>query len=119
MTIAPMRDPEIRTVRPLEDGMALDLFLPAYLLVFQGHFPGFGILPGVAQIDWAVKFARRYLSMTDGTAPTFQVKFRQIIRPDSAVTLVLRRDWVKGRLLFEYRAGDEVMSSGNVMLEVT
>jgi len=116
-TAAAPRIPEVRAVRPLGDGVALDLFLSADLLPFRGHFPGVGVLPGVAQIDWAVRFARQYLSLTDGTAPMFQVKFRKVIVPDTSVTLVLRRDDGKQRLLFEYRIGDEVMSSGSIPTE--
>ena len=115
--IAARRDPEVRAVRPLGDGVELDLFLAADLLPFRGHFPGVGVLPGVAQINWAVKFARRHLSLTDGTAPAFQVKFRRVIGPDSLVTLALRMDIRKRRLLFEYRVGDEVMSSGSIPTE--
>ena len=116
MATAP-RIPEVRAVRPLADGVALDLFLEAGLLPFQGHFPQAAILPGVAQIDWAVRFARSHLSLTDGTAPVFQVKFRKVIAPDTLVTLILRRDEARQRLLFEYRAGDEVMSSGSLPME--
>lgn len=106
--------PDIRSVRTLENGVALDLFLAADLLVFQGHFPQAAILPGVAQVDWAVGFAHRHLSLPDRTAPAFQVKFRKIIGPDTLVTLVLRRDERKRRVLFEYRLSNEVMSSGSL-----
>ncbi len=119
MTAAPPRDPQVLAVRPVTDGVELDLFLSAELLQFQGHFPGVGVLPGVAQIDWAVRLADRHLSLTGGIARTFRVKFRRVIAPDSPVTLVLRREAAKGRLLFEYRAGDEVMSSGSVSVGET
>ncbi len=117
MTDQAPREPEIRAVRPLGDGVALDLFLTADLLPFQGHFPGVKVLPGVAQIHWAVMFADRYLAVTGAVATTFQVKFRRIIGPDCAVTLILRHDRVRGRLLFEYRTGEQVMSSGAVATE--
>ncbi|MEI7606283.1 MAG: hypothetical protein WCJ64_02745 [Rhodospirillaceae bacterium] len=117
MTLSALRLPKVCAVRQLDDGVALDLFMAADLLAFQGHFPLAAILPGVAQIDWAVRFARSHLSLTDGSAPAFQVKFRKVIGPDTLVTLVLRRDEVKERLKFEYRLGDDVMSSGSLPME--
>src|SRR5690606_37926347 len=40
-------------------GQALLTFdLDPALAVFDGHFPGYPILPGVAQLDWAVRFGR-------------------------------------------------------------
>lgn len=116
MSAGPPREPDIRAVRPVEDGVDLDLVLSPDLAPFQGHFPQAAVLPGVAQIHWAVTFAHRHLALTGGTAPLFQVKFRRIIVPNTAITLALRRDRVKNRLTFEYRAGDELMSSGAVML---
>jgi 3-hydroxymyristoyl/3-hydroxydecanoyl-(acyl carrier protein) dehydratase len=34
------------------------LRVPPTLEHFRGHFPGFPILPGVVQLDWAVRFGR-------------------------------------------------------------
>ena len=110
-------DPEVLDVREIADGVELDLFLPETLSCFQGHFPEFPVLPGVAQIDWAVRFADRHLGTAIGGAQRVQVKFRSIIRPGGPLTLRLIRPAGANRLLFEFRKGDEVHSTGTIALE--
>lgn len=112
-------EPEICDVRQVPGGVELDIALPESHFCFQGHFPGCPILPGVAQIDWAIMLADRYLGTSIGAACNFQVKFRSVIAPGRPVTLVLRAASERGRLLFEYRRGDDVLSSGAVRLENT
>ena len=110
-------EPEVRAMRPLPDGMALDLFLPAELAQLDGHFPGMPIVPGVAQIDWAAKLAARHLGAGDGVARKFQVKFRRVTVPETTVTLTLRHVPARRRLTFEYRAAGEVLTTGSIALE--
>ncbi|WP_448207159.1 AMP-binding protein [Azospirillum sp. sgz302134] len=110
-------EPDLRAARPLADGVELELFLPADLAQLDGHFPGMPIVPGVAQIDWAAKLAARHLGVGDGVARRFQVKFRRVTVPDATVTLTLRHVPSRRRLSFEYRAGEEVLSSGSIALE--
>ncbi len=110
-------EPDVRSMSPLEDGLKMELFLPADLAQLDGHFPGMPIVPGVAQIDWVAKLAARHLGAGDGVARRFQVKFRRVTVPDTVVTLTLRHVPARRRLNFEYRAVDEVLTSGSIALE--
>jgi 3-hydroxymyristoyl/3-hydroxydecanoyl-(acyl carrier protein) dehydratase len=110
-------EPEIRAVRETSDGVELDFTIPATLLYLQGHFPGFPVLPGVAQIDWAARLADRHLETGIGAARKFRVKFSAVIPPGTDLTLALRRSKDGRRLTFEYRAGERVMSSGSFELD--
>lgn len=112
-------EPDVRAVRETADGVELDIALPETLLYFQGHFPGHPVLPGVVQLDWAVSLADRYLGTSIGAARHLQVKFREIIAPGGTVTLTLRRPAGAARVSFEFRRGDEILSSGAVTLEGT
>ncbi|HLN22606.1 MAG TPA: hydroxymyristoyl-ACP dehydratase [Patescibacteria group bacterium] len=110
--------PDILDIQTTGDQAVLTLAVPQTLAVFDGHFPGNPILPGVVQIDWAMRLAVGHLGIADPVARDFQVKFRRIIQPGVRLALTLRHDRVKQALAFEYRIGDEVASSGRVRLEV-
>jgi acyl-coenzyme A synthetase/AMP-(fatty) acid ligase len=113
---APARptEPEIRDVRPLADGAEFDLFISTDLACFDGHFPGMPIVPGVVQIDWAIKLAARHLNFPIDSAQAFRVKFRRVTFPNTVVTLSLRHTGPWRRLNFQYSSGAEVLSSGSI-----
>lgn len=96
----------------------LDLALPAGLLYFEGHFDGFAILPGVVQIHWALRLARRHLGLGDGAPTSMQVKFRRPIRPGALLALALERVSLPGgeRLAFAYRSGPTLCADGKIVL---
>ena len=111
--------PAITDIRQEEDRVTACFALPPELDVFQGHFPDMPILPGVAQLDWAIRLAVRYFGLAEPVAREFQVKFSDVIRPGALLSLTLRMDRVKQRLSFEYRLGERVMSSGWIKLAGT
>jgi 3-hydroxymyristoyl/3-hydroxydecanoyl-(acyl carrier protein) dehydratase len=99
------------------DQVRISLVLPSDHPAFAGHFPGQPILPGVVQIDWATRLADTYLASGFLAACDFQVKFRQVITPEAALSLDLRFDRVHRVLEFSYRIGDAVVSSGRIRPE--
>ena len=110
-------EPTVQDVRHIDDGVEIDMVLPENLFYFQGHFPGRPILPGVVQIDWAVRFADQYLQTDIASAQNFRVKFSSIIEPGHPVTFVLRRSANNQTLGFEMRDHESVLSSGSIRLE--
>jgi hypothetical protein len=105
-------EPEIRSLRAAEGGVEIDLFLPDTLLQLRGHFPGLAVVPGVALIDWAVKYAREHVGALPGIGREFQIKFRRIVTAPSLVTLTLSNRDAQNRIQFEYRHGQTVLSIG-------
>src|ERR1700730_4079147 len=87
----PPHGPEIGPVRRRADGADFALFIPSDLAYVEGHFPNAPIVPGVALIHWAVKFAARHLDFPLETAQAFQVKFRRVTLPGIPVSVSLRR----------------------------
>ena len=79
---------------------------------FQGHFPGQPILPGVVQLDWALRLA----TATFGPLGAFQsiehLKFQATITPMEPVDL--RLTWEAGprQLGFEYAGPSGRKSNG-------
>lgn len=94
------------------------LSFPSDSDVFRGHFPSMPVLPGVVQIDWVMRLAEQCFHIARPTPADFQVKFSRIITPDVVLTLTLEIDAAHQRLTFEYRAGEQIMSSGRVKIEL-
>jgi 3-hydroxymyristoyl/3-hydroxydecanoyl-(acyl carrier protein) dehydratase len=113
-TAADVIEPAIGAVRRSGAVTELSLRAPASLLYFDGHFPRFPILPGVVQVDWAIRLGRRYLALDAVPARTIQVKFRKPISPDVELTLALSLADAGRRLAFEYRDAQGIYSSGQI-----
>ena len=88
------------------------LRLPRDLFYFEGHFPASPILPGVVQLDWAVRYAKEYLGL-DGSFLKLEVlKFQQVLQPGDTASLNLSLNTEKGQLKFEYQSARGRHSSG-------
>lgn len=80
--------------------------------VFQGHFPGQPVLPGVAQVHWAARTAQRYLPCRGTFSGLEALKFLRLIVPPTDITLELDWDSATGLLGFRYsRVRDERICS--------
>ena len=110
-------EPVVYATQPTDKGIELTIHLPRSLAYFRGHFPGFAVLPGVVQIDWAMLLARRYLAMPRSAVRAMRVKFARVVRPDAELTLTLDYDRVDRLLHFEYRDRDYIYGSGRIELE--
>jgi 3-hydroxymyristoyl/3-hydroxydecanoyl-(acyl carrier protein) dehydratase len=110
-------EPVIRQIHHAEARVELRLVVPESLLYLEGHFPGFAILPGVVQVDWAIRYARRYLAVGDAAAKTVQVKFRKPIPPSRQLSLSLAYAAERKRLSFECRDDADVCSSGQIVFD--
>lgn len=93
----------------------LELVLPVTHPCFAGHFPGRPILPGVVQIDWAIRIAELHLGPCAPFVGCGPVKFMRLIEPAVTLQLWLERDAERGQLRFEYSVQAAVCSSGRVL----
>jgi len=135
-----MLNPDVRAVtRDGEDRLVISLALDRDDPAFAGHFPGHPILPGVVQIDWALRLAGPLIGTQARAARRFRAKFIRVISPGprgddpggddpggddpgedgSGLILSLRLDRARSLLLFEYRAGGALASSGQITLDET
>ncbi len=85
------------------------------LLVFDGHFPGSPILAGVAQVDWAIFFARERFAMPASFVRMDALKFSQPALPGMHLDLELHWNAVTATLQFEYRSTAGRHSSGRIV----
>ncbi|MDQ2164846.1 MULTISPECIES: ApeI family dehydratase [Vibrio] len=98
----------------------LTLRVDADIIDFSGHFEHFPLLPGVTQIDWALRYAREYLSVPTSFQGMEVIKFQEPILPDMTVQLALSWDEEKQKLAFSYSSQREglniIHSSGKMKL---
>jgi acyl-coenzyme A synthetase/AMP-(fatty) acid ligase len=98
------------------DSVSLELFIPPESDYFDGHFPEFKLLPAVAQLDLAARFAARYLGLGPGFSGARRIKFSAMIRPGDRVFLDLSRGGEKQALAFTFSGpGGELYSSGTLL----
>jgi len=89
--------------------------IDADLLVFDGHFPAVPILPGVAQLDWAVGFARECFVLPPRFLRLDTLKFQSPVRPGMVLTLTLTWRPEPGSLAFTYTSDAGPHASGAVV----
>jgi len=95
--------------------------IPYDLAHFSGHFPTVPVVPGVAQIGWAIHLAQRDLLPT--CCPDFHfggmevLKFQRLVRPGDHLHLVLRFDAQTRKLHFTFTtaANQSPCSSGRIV----
>ncbi|MBE1159938.1 hypothetical protein [Dyella acidiphila] len=96
------------------DAWTLALRVPVDLAYFPGHFPNAPVLPGVAQIEWALALAAPRLGTPLRCHTMEALKFQQLLRPGDRVDLRLQHDAARNKLHFAYRYGEKAFSSGRL-----
>ena len=116
-TAAAPRLPAVREVQRAPDSVLLELVPRRELLYFDGHFTDAPILPGVAQVDWAITFGRRYFALPRRFRALHALKFQHVIMPDVVVRLTLRHDAAKHCLHFSYASDGGQHASGRIVFD--
>jgi acyl-CoA synthetase (AMP-forming)/AMP-acid ligase II/3-hydroxymyristoyl/3-hydroxydecanoyl-(acyl carrier protein) dehydratase len=114
------RFPLLKVLEQALDGdtprMLLELTVPADLLYFDGHFTVAPVLPGVVQVDWAIRYGRRYFGLQGPFGGINALKFQQMIVPQRPVRLELVHDRAKGSIHFRYFSEAGVHASGRILI---
>ena len=86
-----MQEPVVEGWTECDGEISAWLTFPPDSLVFQGHFPGFPVLPGVAQLYWVQRFLRERYRAEFNPVRIRRLKFQRLIRPQERLRLQLRR----------------------------
>lgn len=109
---ADQKQPLILHTEKTATNITLQLYIPVDLFYFQGHFDSFPIVPGVAQIHWAVEKAKENFYIPGNFYQMMNIKFKKVIRPGSLLRLILQRDVVKNSVTFSFESNEIIYSSG-------
>ena len=94
------------------DTLHYELRVPPTLVHFAGHFPGLPILPGVVQIDWAVRLAAGHWPWVRAVASVERLKFMAPVPPGAVLRLTLTHEATRRRVQFTYRLDGRECASG-------
>ncbi len=111
-------EPDLPPVRWLSREPAsaeLTLSLTPGLRVFEGHFPDVAVLPGVAQVDWAIALAHQVFVLPPRFLRMDTVKFQHVARPGYLLRLHLQWDDARHALAFRFTSDHGVHASGKVL----
>jgi hypothetical protein len=107
-------EPELPEVLYSQIGVAESewlLYIPDNLRWFKGHFQDMPILPGVVQVDWAVRFGHVFGFDGAKFSKVPRVKFSAVIRPDEVLRLSQLKQKNQLRFVFESAAGQHSKGS--------
>lgn len=109
------RRPPSRVLEHTAERAVLSVETPASLPQFKGHFPEKPILPGVAQIEWAIQWGRELFAPPPLFLRMEVVKFQQLIVPETLLTVELTWTQAKGSLHFKYTSATGTHGSGRIL----
>jgi len=107
--------PSIVEIERHTDTVLLSLTINAELRCFKGHFDDVAVVPGVVQLDWAITYAREYLSMQGNVLDVSVLKFQKLLLPEMKVQLEIVKKSPK-KFTFCFHLGGDKFSSARVEL---
>ena len=94
--------------------MSCRFLVPRELPIFDGHFPGTPIVPGIMQVGWVAELARRHALVTGNCRGIVTAKFRRLMLPGMRIDASLEIRPGAGQLQFSFKAGGTVVSTGRL-----
>ena len=86
------------------------------LVFFKGHFPGNPILPGIAQLHWAVGVTMSLFDFSEVPNEIKRLKFRKVVQPSTILELCLKQ-YSENEVQFTYGSPGQIHSKGSLMFK--
>ena len=110
-----MTEPIVENIVRTENSWSADFTFDADAPYFKGHFPGFPLLPGVAQLGFAHHFAETFLRRPFTVACVKKMKFSRPIVPGEQIRFSLEKK-SDSEIGYTYAKGDAICSSGSLVV---
>ena len=111
MLESPRVEPFVLEAHRCANGWEADLVFDPDAAYFQGHFPGFPLLPGVVQLGVAHHLAERLLGREIILKTVKKMKFSGVVGPAEVIHLSLTIA-AEGAVAYSYRKRETVCASG-------
>lgn len=108
------RRPIVASARGAARAVTVELRVQPDLACLRGHFPLLPVVPGAAQLGWALEFGVELIGTPGTLNGARSVKFERIIQPGSSFRLRLEAEPAGGELRFEYSSAAGRHSSGRI-----
>jgi len=106
-----------KIIEKTENSVIIEFSIPGTSPYFDGHFPGFPILPAVAQTELIIRFAARYFGTTISPSQIRRVKFTNFIKPNARLLLKLEKKEKSVSFNIRSPENDIIYSTGTVIPE--
>ena len=107
------REPVVHARTATNNSLVVEMTFPRGGEWFSGHFPGFPVLPGVAQLFFLRRFARGAFDDFPEAAAYRRIKFRRLVRPDELARLEVVRQGARS-FSFEMTVENDIVFCGSV-----
>jgi uncharacterized membrane protein/acyl-CoA synthetase (AMP-forming)/AMP-acid ligase II len=104
-----------RIIYKNENSVSLEFSIPDTSPFFDGHFPGFPILPAVAQVELALRFAAKYFGTCIVVSEIRKLKFSNLIRPFTHLVITIDKNGKNISFKINSPSGETVYSSGTMV----
>lgn len=113
MTLFDAKTPQATLLERNDSEALFCLTVPAMSPYFEGHFPGFPILPGVTQLQWAALLGKDVFGIEGNFTELLNLKFVNPVLPGSSLLVRLKWEKTSGRLTTDWRghAGEKYSSA--------
>lgn len=107
-------EPDIMTEERDGNSVRLAIRIDPDIVYFKGHFEDFPILPGVAQVHWAIRYGCRYFDLEPRWAGLQALKFKDPVFPEALLTMTLEWHPESRQLSFALSSESGIHSSGRI-----
>jgi len=105
----------LNIIEKTDNSVSLLFSVPKENAYFDGHFPGYPILPAVAQMELVVRFADRFFETGIAVSQIKRMKFSKIINPESLLLLKIDIKTNLVNYVITTPEGNETYSNGSII----